>query len=229
MQGFIQIPRSLLQHPTVLAAPIAQKWVLITIIEHACFAPCQQDDHQVLIDLLPGQLMITERQLAKLSGGSKDDVRRGIERFSRVKILHQEVRHRKQIITITHKDTYDLICNTIAPASAPKVHQKCTIKEYCNNEIQIKDKDKYLFYGEESKLFLTFEDQKNLIEEFPDKAMSKIVYCITWCKHPTFYENIRKFLLDDKINEKPKELIIKPESAKPKFTNRRIIGAEPGN
>ena len=123
-QGFIQIPRSLLDNPSVVAAPLAQRWLLITIIQYACFMPCQIDDHQVLIDLKPGDLCCSLRQLAKWAGIDKNDVERGIERFSKVKILRQEVRHRKSIISIIHLDTYDLIKSYSETPKETKVRQE---------------------------------------------------------------------------------------------------------
>ena len=98
-QGFIQIPRSLLEHPTVVSAPPPQRWVLIMLLEGICFLPCVQDDHSILVNLLPGQIMITQRRFAKWANVKENDVRRAIERFSKAQILTQEVTHKKTIIT----------------------------------------------------------------------------------------------------------------------------------
>lgn len=111
--GFIQIPRSLLNHPTVAGAPLAQRWVLLMLIEGACFSSSQQYDHGKLINLKVGQIMITQRGFAKHIGVSENDVRRALERFESDAILSQEVTHTKTIVTITHSDTYKLIKNEV--------------------------------------------------------------------------------------------------------------------
>ena len=123
-QGFIQIPRSLLQHATVRSCPDAQFRMLICIIENAVFLPCQFDDHGKLIQVLPGQFCTTLRDLAKLANIEKNDVERGLKRFFQVEILRHEVRHTKTIITITHKDTYDLIKSYSETRSETKVRQE---------------------------------------------------------------------------------------------------------
>lgn len=122
--GFIQIPRSLFENVTVVAAPTAQRWVLFCLIERACFLKCQQDDHGKVIDLLPGQCLITQRGFAKYINVKENDVRRAIERFSKVKILTLEVKHTKTLITITHSDTYNLIKSYSDATSDAKVTQE---------------------------------------------------------------------------------------------------------
>ena len=124
MSGFVQIPRSLYEHPTVIAAPLAQFKALMYLIEGACFAPCQQDDHGKLIDLKPAQIMITQRGFATWIKVKENDVRRAIERFSKVKILMQEVTHKKTIITITHQDTYERFLSYSDARSDAKVTQE---------------------------------------------------------------------------------------------------------
>lgn len=111
--GFIQIPRSLLNHPTVLGAPIAQRWVLLMLIEGACFIPTVQDDHGKLISLNVGQIMITRRGFADHINVTSNDVYRALERFESVQILSQQVIHKKTIVTIIHSDTYNLIKNEV--------------------------------------------------------------------------------------------------------------------
>jgi DNA-binding transcriptional regulator YhcF (GntR family) len=101
--GFIQTPRSLLE--ILSEYPTAQRWVMITIIEHACYQMKEGDDHGQKIKLEPGQLMCTIRQLAEWAKVKKNDVERGVKRFLKDEIVRQEVRHCKTIITITHKET----------------------------------------------------------------------------------------------------------------------------
>lgn len=98
--SFVQIYRDLLESEEVLRAPIAQRWVLVTILSRAVHSECTKDDHGVNIDLLPGQLIITIRKLAEWANVEKNDVERAIKRFIECKILRQEVRHRKTVLTI---------------------------------------------------------------------------------------------------------------------------------
>ncbi len=108
-QGFIQIPRSLLDHPSFMKAPADQRYFLIWIIQNSRFLPSDFDDHGITIQLLPGQLCGTIRQFAEDANVKKGVVERSMARFSKFQILRQEVRHTKTVITITHKDTYELI------------------------------------------------------------------------------------------------------------------------
>ena len=98
--GYIQILHDLFRHPSFISAPPSYRCVLITILDRACHAPCKQDDHGVIIDLLPGQFLCTIRQLAELANVGRKDVEHAIARFSKIEILGQEVRHRKTIFTI---------------------------------------------------------------------------------------------------------------------------------
>lgn len=123
MSGFIQIPRSLTRHPAVTDAPIAQRWVLIMLIEGAAFLPCEFCDHGKMMKIQPGQIVITRRGFAKHIKAKEMDVRRALERFSECGILTQEVTHTKTLITIKHKETYDLIKQYSDPRFAPKVTQ----------------------------------------------------------------------------------------------------------
>lgn len=140
--GFVVIPRSLLHHPTVKTASPIQKWILITIIENACFSECIQDDHGVLISLKPGQFLCTERYIAELANTSKTNVRRAIRRFMDVKILRQEVNHLKSIISVCHKDTYDLNFNRKEPTSGPRMNQEWTKNEPQKNKVTKKQGNK---------------------------------------------------------------------------------------
>lgn len=130
--GYVQILHDLLRHPSVVSAPPAYRWVLITIIDHACYAPCQQDDHGILINLLPGQFLCSIRKLAELANVGRKDVEHAIERFSKIEILGQEVRHTKTVFTILwgikNQDTGTRIGTTVG--------QVRDIKEEYKNKIQ---------------------------------------------------------------------------------------------
>jgi len=99
-EGYIKIQRELLTHPSFIAAPLAQRWVLIVLIERCAFKPTQMDDNGKIINLKPGQFMCSIRKLAEYAGVGRKDAEHAIDRFSKVKILGQEVGHRKNIYTI---------------------------------------------------------------------------------------------------------------------------------
>lgn len=98
--GYVQILHELLRHSSFISAPPAYRCVLLTIIDHACYAPCQQDDHGVLINLLPGQFLCSIRKLAELANVGRKDAEHAIDRFFKIGILGQEVRHTKTVFTI---------------------------------------------------------------------------------------------------------------------------------
>jgi|KBSMisStandDraft_5_1062788.scaffolds.fasta_scaffold157680_4 DNA-binding transcriptional MocR family regulator len=130
--GFVQILHDLLRHESVISAPPAYRWVLITILDRATYLPCKFDDHGFVIDLLPGQFMCTERKLAEYANVSRNDVQRAIARFVEVEILSQEVRHTKSIFTIL----WGVKLKTGEPTSEPTVSQDRAIKEEYNTKIQ---------------------------------------------------------------------------------------------
>ncbi len=98
--SFVQIFRDLLRDPSVTSLPPSYRCVLFTLLDYACFSICKQDDHGVLIDLLPGQFMCTIRGLADLANVGKNDAERALSKFVDLKIVRQEVRHKKTIVTI---------------------------------------------------------------------------------------------------------------------------------
>lgn len=115
-KGFFKIPRSLRDHPQYESAHVIHRHILHTIIEHCSWKPRKFDDHLVVLDIAPGELCISLRELADLCGPgcNKNWVVGAIKWFTRpyfglTSILRQEVRHIRQVITVTHKDTYDQI------------------------------------------------------------------------------------------------------------------------
>lgn len=100
--SYIQIYRDLLLNPSFVGLPPSYRCVLFSLLANACFAPWQQDDHGVLIDLLPGQFMCTIRYLADLANVGKNDAERALKKFVEMKIVRLEVRHKKTIVTILY-------------------------------------------------------------------------------------------------------------------------------
>ena len=159
-EGFIQIKRSLLDHPCVVKAPVAQRWVLITIANHCCFKPTQMNDHGVLIDLDAGEFLCTVRELAKLANVEKNDVERALERFSNNLLVRQGVRHKKTVVSIskeyiveyetrseTRSETrfYETKNGKVRQEVRQEVRQSRDTKEYSNtnkNVVVVVEKEK---------------------------------------------------------------------------------------
>jgi hypothetical protein len=143
--GFIKIPRSLLRDPLWIDLPSSYKEVFFVILENVYYKPTRFDDHGHLIDLMPGQICISERELLKRCGKfvTRIEVQRAIKRLSCVGYLSQEVRHKKSILTITYSEFYESIKNENAPTSEPNLSQTRAIKEE-------RKKDKKNIYSSDS-------------------------------------------------------------------------------
>lgn len=142
--GYICIPRSLLQDPFWISLPLTYKMVFYKIIELSCFRPRQFCDNGVLLDLQIGQVCISERRLAKECGPEfcKSLIHRCLLRFKYVSFSDHSVNHNKLIITITHIDTYNLIKNASESTIEPRSDQLRTTKEEVKKRRSIK-KEKY--------------------------------------------------------------------------------------
>lgn len=126
MNGYFRVPRSLTRSRLWEDANPMHKMMFITILDHVLFTHAKFDDHGVILDLRPGQFCASHEEIAKLCGEKfkKIDVQRGLTRFEKYGFLRQEVIHRKTVITITHPETYDLICKANDAISDPDLMQK---------------------------------------------------------------------------------------------------------
>ncbi len=183
---FIQIYRDLLSHPSVVSSPPSYRCVLYTLLQYVCFAPCQQDDHGVLIDLKPGQFMCSIRHLAELANVGRKDVEHALDKFARFQIVGQEVRHRKSIFTILWGIKFDEGGTT----SGTKVGQVRDIKE----DIVVVSSSMYLKeQQQQSEAPTIFECLKKI--DILQKDKEKIT---------------KKYLLNEKIVEDALECILHP-------------------
>lgn len=123
-KGYLRIPRSLLEHSFVRSCPDACFRLLITILENMAYEPCLQDDHGVSIQLQPGEMICTYRQLADLTGIKKTTVERYVSSFFNVKILGHKVGHVKTIISVLHADTRALFYKDVSEKMGQEVGQK---------------------------------------------------------------------------------------------------------
>jgi hypothetical protein len=109
--GYIKLPRELIHDHILCEMPMAYWRVLMVMISVAAYTPQTFNDNGKSIDLLPGQLCISIRKLADLcgSGITRHQVDSCIKLLVKLKVVGQDVGHRKNVITIKHKATYDLI------------------------------------------------------------------------------------------------------------------------
>jgi hypothetical protein len=139
VSGFIRLPRSLRNNSQWVEFTSKERHVFEEIYHRAAFSIVELDDHGKMIVVHPGQLMTTFRQLAgwcndsrpsdwcdekqpeKIIEFDKDFVRRLIHKLERCKIVRQEVRHVKTILTIM----YEGFIQNGATGSATRVRQDC--------------------------------------------------------------------------------------------------------
>ena len=111
---FIKYTRSLHTNLIFKSMSLEYRHIFMTILVNMAFKPLQLNDHGKLIDLQPGQLMITIRGLVKLCDEKSIDlpkVQRALKMFESIGFSRQETIHRKTIITVTESS----ICESIKP------------------------------------------------------------------------------------------------------------------
>lgn len=127
MSGYFSLPRSFTRDPLWLDLPLEYQHVFLVILDHACWKPQKFDDHGVIIDLKPGQLCTTERDLAKKCNKkiTRIIVQRAIAKLKVYSFLIQEVIHVKSVLSICDKRIFDLIIKNCEPGNEPGVSQDC--------------------------------------------------------------------------------------------------------
>ena len=107
--GFLRRQRELFFDPLWNGLTSKERHVFETIVHHAAWKKYKLDDHGILIDILPSQLLTTQRQLTKLCNENKskdmDDfdkcfIERTLVKLKLYDFLRQEVRHKKSLLTI---------------------------------------------------------------------------------------------------------------------------------
>lgn len=138
--SFFRFPRCLSRHPAYIKASAPHRIVLTTFLDYMCFAPTDFSAHGSIIKLLPGQFGTTERAFAKLCGGdiTRTHVERGLDYFEERQILRHEVRQKKTIITLIHRETYEILFNEMRQDLRQDLRQTCAIKEETKELIQRK-------------------------------------------------------------------------------------------
>lgn len=127
-EGFIKIPRSLLDDPLWNSLSPVYQHIFIIIFKNACYKPRKFDDHGHILDLKPGQLCISEDDLRKLchKSISENDIHRCIVKLKLYGFLSQKVNHKKSILTITYTSIYEDFKNQNEPISEPNLNQTRT-------------------------------------------------------------------------------------------------------
>lgn len=137
MSGYFSLPRSFTRDPLWIELPLSYQNVFLVILDHVCWEPRKFDDHGVILDLQPGQICTTERDLAKKCHKSVTNVivHRSIDKFKKHRFLKQEVKHVKSVLSITDKRLYDLIIHDYEAVSASGLKQDCSRIEAQSNHI----------------------------------------------------------------------------------------------
>lgn len=107
-----RIPRSLVKSDEWEDLSLIDRAIFLKVLELVKFEPHTFDDHGVTINLEPGQICITVRELHKhvgLNKCTKYNIESFLAKMKKVGILGQEIRHIKMVLTVTHLDTYNLI------------------------------------------------------------------------------------------------------------------------
>lgn len=213
-QGFIQIPRSLLNDPLWIDLSPGYREVFIIILENACFRPQKFNDSGIIIELEPGQVCASIRQITKWLGkyGDKNIVERAIKRFVLCGFLRQEVRHTKSIFTISHKDTYESIKKASETGSETELRQFRdsfeTQKKKDKKDKNEKKEEEHVDAGASTKITPISSLSNELVEE---------------SKHNIYYQDINGN--NNKVNKpvriKSKLKITNPES-------ERLVSLESG-
>lgn len=179
--SYIQIYRDLFLQPCVISLPPSYRCVLTALVFKACYAPCQQDDHGVLIDLLPGQFMCTIRHLAEIANVGRKDVEHALEKFIKLKIVGQEVGHRKSIFTIL----WGIKLNKTGTRKGTKVGQERDTKEEAKASSIIKKEQQQQFVAVFSCLeslndpSITPKEKLRISNKFPENVVITAVKSVT--------------------------------------------------
>lgn len=147
----IRIPRSILNHPTIMGLKDKQFRLFIYLLQNMVFETWEQNDHGQTIQLQPGQYMFTMRELEKQTGLSKSSIERFLKCLTNAQISGQEVRHTKTILTFIHPDICALLKKPSETTSGTTLGQDWDIKE---KDKKIRNKNTNVFYTPNSCEFV---------------------------------------------------------------------------
>ncbi len=173
--NYIKYSRDLHNHPVFKSFSYDYRHIFLTILINAAFKPISLNDHGVIIDLQPGQLMTTIRDLVRLCDEPTIDrskVARALSMFEKCQFSRQETRHKKTIITITLSNVYEKQKNEIETTietksrqDRDKIETEKKNEKNDKNDIEIKEKIK-----KEKISKIKFRDFVELTQEEHDKT-----------------------------------------------------------
>jgi len=132
--GFFKFPRELLTNSIFKSFSYEYRHIFLVIMANVAFKKTVQNDHGVLIELMPGQFLTTFRELEQLCNEKEIDkskIERALKKFFHVGFSRQETRHTKTIITITEPSICRLIETENETRNETKTRQDRDIKEEC--------------------------------------------------------------------------------------------------
>lgn len=176
----IRIPKSLLDDPLWIDLPPAYKEVFMVILKNVLWkAPQKFDDYGKIIEIQIGQICISEADLLAKCGKfiTSNDVQRSILKMKMYGFLSQEVIHRRNVLTIIHPDTYDLLKKASDPRSDPiLIQSRSNLDPVLNKEGKKGKKEKSIYSpSAEAAALLIFFNQsiKKFIPEVPEPDESE--------------------------------------------------------
>jgi hypothetical protein len=189
---YIRIPRSLLENNLWKGLSLKYQHIFLILLENVNFEPEYKfDAHGTIITLEPGQFGTTFRDFADLchKDVSKSDIEGFFLKLKKYEFIRQETRHSKTIVTITHKETYELIKQASQTRSQTKVRQDSDKIQTQSNNIRTKEykepEPPTPFSGsggEEGSLHfldswnLTDEDKAKIMRHSPNRIALAIEY-----------------------------------------------------
>lgn len=147
-EGFVKLPRSLINDSKWKGLREKYKKVFLTILCHCSYQQRKFSILHNLVTIYPGQLCISIRGLVDLCNDGirfkedlvdKNIVERAVSLFTTLDFVRQEVRHGKTIITITFPEIYEHFQNISETASETKVRQNRDTNEERKESKEIRE------------------------------------------------------------------------------------------
>lgn len=109
---YIKYTRELHTNPQYKSLSYQYRHIFVTILVYMAFRPVRMNDHGKMIDLLPGQMMTTLKEIVRLCDEEdidKSKVQRALILFEKIGLTRQETIHTKTVVTITESS----ICRSL--------------------------------------------------------------------------------------------------------------------
>lgn len=130
--NYIRLPRSLILDPEYQDLSDFEQRLYTIILTIAAWKPRKFNDFGEIIDIQPGQICISERELEKYFPNkrvTRDHIRYAIKKLVLCGFLTQTFPHTRQLLTVSHKETYELMANNVPPDFSPNCPQLVPTKE----------------------------------------------------------------------------------------------------